>query len=165
MDQQQYLVKDENLDLVLTVLKSICESTNNKPKKEEIKQAQDAIAGKLGSMNRWNAIMQLFKKNKIDDLIQSIFLRELTLGLLYPKIDSHVSAQANHLLKCPFNVHHDTGKVSLPIVDIENFDVSKCPTVFDVLSNKSLMDPYFKIFDDFCKPLTDRSLVAGKNDY
>ncbi len=166
IDQQNYLEKDENLDLVLTVLKSICESLKYKDKAEEIKQARERIASRPGSTDRWNMIMMLFKKtSKPDILLQNIFLREVTLGLLYPKIDTHVSAQANHLLKCPFNVHHDTGKVSLPIQDIENFNVAECPNIFDVLADKSVMDPYLSIFDEFCNGLIDNSLVAGNHDF
>lgn len=38
------------------------------------------------------------------------FTYEIIIGLLYPKIDAHVSAQTNHLLKGPFNIHSSTGK-------------------------------------------------------
>ena len=37
------------------------------------------------------------------------FLYEIIIGLLYPKIDAHVSAQTNHLLKGPFNIHSSSG--------------------------------------------------------
>lgn len=92
-------------------------------------------------------------KRKDHSKIWEMVKKELTIGLLYPKIDSHVSAQANHLLKCPFNVHHDTGKLSLPILDVENFDVNNCLTIFDVLENKTRIEPYLEAFDAFCKPL------------
>lgn len=41
------------------------------------------------------------------------FLYEIVIGLLYPKIDAHVSAGTNHLLKCPFNIHSGSGKFFL----------------------------------------------------
>jgi DNA primase catalytic subunit len=85
-----------------------------------------------------------------------VIQRELTLGLLYPKIDSHVSAQVNHLLKCPFNVHHETGLVSLPLLDVRNFKIDQTPNVIDVLANPQLLDPYLKAFDIFCSRLIQK---------
>lgn len=105
-------------------------------------------------MERWEAINAVFNlKRKDHAKVWEMVKKELTIGLLYPKIDSHVSAQANHLLKCPFNVHHDTGKLSLPILDVENFDVNSCLTIFDVLENPAKIEPYLEAFDAFCKPL------------
>ena len=111
--------------------------------------------------------MSMFTKTKDDTLLKEVFMREITLGLMYPKLDAHVSAQANHLLKCPFNVHHDTGNLSLPIEDIDNFDVAKCPTIFEALDNNSslLLKPYFDIFDRFCAKLVDKSVVAGQEGF
>ena len=64
---------------------------------------------------------------------------EIIVGFLYPKIDSHVSAQLNHLLKCPFNIHHDSMKVSLPIANMNTFDIDSCVTV-DKLVGKNDSD-------------------------
>ena len=152
---------------VLDVLKSICEIRKNFEKKNEVEVSLTRLMQVQGSVERWNNIILLFKKTKDDRIIQDTFIRELTLGLMYPKLDAHVSAQANHLLKCPFNVHHDTGNLSLPIEDIDKFDVSKCPTIFDALSNDSgaLLEPYMKIFDRFCEKLVDKSVIAGQEGF
>lgn len=152
IDDQEYLKKDENLEKVFQVMKSICTFTNNTAKMGQLEKALESVLQIEGSLARWCAIRDLFK-GKQDKRIWSMIERELTLGLLYPKIDAHVSAQTNHLLKCPFNVHHDTGKLSLPILDIETFDVAKCPTIFDALENKEMLEPYLKAFDAFCEPL------------
>lgn len=118
----------------------------------------EPISKIISSEQRWDAIQKLFKgKDKSSIMIWGMVERELTIGLLYPKIDAHVSAQTNHLLKCPFNVHHATGKLSLPILDIENFDVQKCPTIFDALGNKNLLEEYLKEFDKFCDGITTNS--------
>lgn len=116
----------------------------------------EPVLKKEKSEERWLAIQELFEKKKDDKSkrIWGMINRELTIGLLYPKIDAHVSAQTNHLLKCPFNVHHATGKLSLPILDIENFDVQKCPTIFDALENKDLLKNYLAVFDKFCEGIT-----------
>lgn len=163
IEGQAYLAKDENLEKVINVLKSICRTFKNEDKVKEVDIALERILLITGSVQRWNAIVSLFKKNIQDTLLLAAFKKELTLGLLYPKLDAHVSAQANHLLKCPFNVHHDTGKISLPIEDIDNFDVHQCPTIFDVLEKDGLskLQTAFNIFDRFCLPLVDKSVVAG----
>ena len=57
------------------------------------------------------------------------FHMEFVVGFLYPKIDSNVSAQINHLLKCPFNIHHASMKVSLPIANMDNFDIDSCVSI------------------------------------
>lgn len=116
----------------------------------------EPVLKKVTSQERWLAIQELFqkKKDKSSLKIWGMIKRELTIGLLYPKIDAHVSAQTNHLLKCPFNVHHATGKLSLPILDIENFDVQKCPTIFDALENKGILENYLTEFDKFCEGIT-----------
>lgn len=154
IDEQNYLAKNENVDKILGVIKSICKFENNKDIVDNIEKGYDSIMSIKGSYDRWEKICSMFAlKRKEHAKIFEMVKKELTIGLLYPKIDSHVSAQANHLLKCPFNVHHDTGKLSLPILDVENFDVNTCLTIFDVLENKDRLEPYLKAFDEFCKPL------------
>lgn len=135
-------------------MKSICKYEKDTALAETLDKSFSEVKKLTRSLERWDRIRQIFNtKRKDQGKIWEMIKRELTLGLLYPKIDAHVSAQANHLLKCPFNVHHDTGKVSLPILDVEAFDVAKCVTIFDVLENKSCLDPYLEAFDEFCKPL------------
>lgn len=83
------------------------------------------------------------------------FKMELILGYLYPKLDSHVSAQVNHLLKAPFNVHHASMNISLPIVDINAFSIKNALSVHDVLrvqneTGKNPIQPYIDFFKEFC---------------
>ena len=87
------------------------------------------------------------------------FKMEFILGYLYPKIDSHVSAQVNHLLKSPFNIHHATMNVSLPIVNMDDFDIDSCYKVDRLLSemvSNKLDNPFTKSlahFEEFVKKL------------
>lgn len=58
-------------------------------------------------------------------------LQEIVLAYLYPRLDANVSKQRNHLLKSPFAVHPNTGRVSVPVgaEDIESFDPFQVPTL------------------------------------
>ncbi len=159
IEEQEYLKKDENLENLIGVLKSICEK-KHPDKAKEVEARKQALLEVQGSLPRWEAMRKLVGRSKKEDQeILAIFDREVTIGLLYPKIDSHVSAQVNHLLKCPFNVHHETGKLSLPILDIETFDVNKCPTIHEVLlpGGERILEPYLAKFDQFCEGLINKS--------
>lgn len=84
-----------------------------------------------------------------------MFVVEFILGYLYPKIDSHVSAQVNHLLKAPFNIHHSTMNVSLPIMDIDKFSIENCLSVKSLLAKmketkKNPIQPEIDFFKKFC---------------
>ena len=59
---------------------------------------------------------------------------------MLPRIDSHVSIQLNHLLKLPFCIHPDTGKICIPIegANIENFDPNAVPNLLDLLQKKRM---------------------------
>lgn len=59
---------------------------------------------------------------------------------MLPRIDSHVSIQLNHLLKLPFCIHPDTGKVCVPIEpeSVENFDPNAVPNLLELLEEKKM---------------------------
>ena len=89
-------------------------------------------AGPRFSEKVYQETLKFFEKNRLPDL-QKDFMLELVIGLMYPKIDAHVSAQTNHLLKCPFNIHHSTGLVSIPIGNFDTFELDEVPFVQDVI--------------------------------
>lgn len=89
------------------------------------------------------------------------FTYEIIIGLLYPKIDAHVSAQTNHLLKGPFNIHSSTGLISVPLDDVAGFDITKCPSVQQLLQNKDLLIPYQKTFNKFLKKINDEKKIES----
>ena len=159
IDTQDYFANDENVTKIFGVMKSLCKLKKMPDISEYLNKSLNQVLEIEGSYPRWEKIEKMIlSQGKPGERAWEMIKKELTIGLLYPKIDSHVSAQANHLLKCPFNVHHDTGKLSLPILDIEKFDVSKCLTIFDVLENPERMEPYLAAFDKFCEPIIQNSV-------
>lgn len=111
------------------------------------------------SYDRWDLIKKFFSKHGMG-LSWTKFEREIVLGLMYPKLDAHVSAQTNHLLKCPFNIHKGTGKVSVPLVDFDSFKMVDVPHVVDVVMDQKnvVLEPWMKIFDNFCKNLYEKEV-------
>lgn len=87
----------------------------------------------------------------------------------YPRLDINVSKMRNHLLKSPFCVHPKTGRVCVPIQDINSFDPFSVPTLPQLAGEldgyqgddnkgrdwkKTSLKDYFEPFErDFLVPL------------
>lgn len=92
------------------------------------------------------------------------FDMEFIVGLLYPKIDFHVSASTNHLLKAPFNIHSSSLALSVPLIDVKNFDIKNCMLLRDLVHDNdafntpkgrlhhTFMD-YIRNFEKWCDVL------------
>lgn len=68
------------------------------------------------------------------------------------------------MLKAPFNIHHDSLKLSVPMIDVKNFDVDNCITLADMLgdytninqikgTSKYSLGDYIRYFEKFCDQL------------
>ena len=120
------------------------------------------------SQSRWDRIT-VFLKKKGQDLTWAKFEREVVIGLMYPKLDAHVSAQTNHLLKCPFNVHKATGRISVPILDFDTFEMKHVPHVIQVNDcpppkgdeKNELLKPWLDIFEGFCSKLYKQEILVA----
>jgi DNA primase small subunit len=61
-----------------------------------------------------------------------------------PRLDKKVTMQIGHLLKSPWAVHPETGKVCVPVYPstADSFDPSQVPTVEDLARQPDLLDDY-----------------------
>eukprot|EP00834_Sanchytrium_tribonematis_P005474 NODE_333_length_9325_cov_0.557230.p3 type:complete len:370 gc:universal NODE_333_length_9325_cov_0.557230:1209-2318(+) len=87
---------------------------------------------------------------------------EIMLQYTYPRLDVHVSTKMNHLLKSPFCVHPKTGRVCLPIWDIDGFNPTKCLTIEQANEDPSLMAKELVHFEDFLKNIAEERHVGEK---
>ncbi len=83
----------------------------------------------------------------------------------YPRLDVNVSKARNHLLKSPFCVHPKTGRVCVPIVDVDSFNPFTVPTLPELEQEliqleasadwkKTSLNDYFQGFEStFLNPL------------
>jgi DNA primase small subunit len=93
------------------------------------------------------------RKKRQNTVSKTLFkLREeLLLQFTYPRLDANVSIQLNHLLKSPFCVHPDTGKVCVPFIakDVHLFNPNNVPTVYDIVNGSASLAPALGILENF----------------
>ncbi|XP_014234485.1 DNA primase small subunit-like [Trichogramma pretiosum] len=98
------------------------------------------------SLERWLAFVECFRtkiNNGSEEWNEFPFLiEEIMLQYTYPRLDINVTLGLTHLLKSPFSVHPDTGKIGIPldIKTIENFDIKLVPNVFDIFDQVDAYD-------------------------
>ncbi|GLG98638.1 DNA primase small subunit [Gryllus bimaculatus] len=101
---------------------------------EDLKEVQDKFFEHRCSRDRWFAFMEYIKELQDTGNLKRVhkhIVEEIMIQYLYPRLDSNVSKSVNHLLKCPFSVHADTGKIAIPFdpKDVDNFNPLKVPNV------------------------------------
>ena len=82
---------------------------------------------------RFERIKSIIKSHPKPGFEVRKFEIEVVVGFLYPKIDFNVSATTNHLLKAPFNIHHASMSLSVPLVNIKDFDIKNCLNIDDLV--------------------------------
>lgn len=150
LDEQRVLQKREVFDRVL----DIAEKYHQGPIAPAVREQIFAVADPTEQFGR---LLALLRGERNDDAAER-FEREFVVGFLYPKIDAHVSAEMNHLLKAPFNVHMDTLKLSVPLINVSEFDPENCLTLEDVVHRggargREHFDDYLRFFEQFTAEL------------
>lgn len=100
---------------------------------------------------------------------------EIMFQLLFPRLDTNVSTQLNHLLKSPFCAHPDTWKicVPIPIDSVFRFDPLTVPTLqllvreidqFEEKGVNDILKTSLKLhYDNFCKFIVKMETSQSKN--
>ncbi|KAG0183210.1 primase, DNA, polypeptide 1 (49kDa) [Apophysomyces sp. BC1034] len=116
------------------------------------------------SVERWDDLLKILDKTT---------LRDILFQYSYPRLDSKVTIQTNHLLKSPFCVHPKTQRVCVPIQpeSCEEFNPLTVPTLSTLCQElneydrenpgarkladvkKTSLRPYIEIFDKFVNGL------------
>lgn len=145
---------------------------STKPSKFKWKQLVATVEDQIKALQRERK--QNFKR--IAGLRKAV--PTILIVFCYPRLDVNVSTHRNHLLKSPFVIHPKTGKVCVPILDVDNchdFDPDGVPTLptlvkeldeappaTDGATQKDMFEhtslkPYFDGFEkNFLKPMTKR---------
>lgn len=115
----------------------------------------------LPSRRRWLDIDAAAQETPGVDAARLLELKQdVVLEYMYPRLDAAVSVSRQHLLKSPFCVHPDTGKVCVPInaSTLASFDPDRVPTLQTLAADHALLDPYVGVFKQFV-----HELVLGEN--
>lgn len=193
--EQAFFIYERNIEKVMSVLERLAKFNSQAKgyvaqvqelKKKLLKKASEELPDLNQNVSRsptgpnsakqsevsqtiFDTIKKFFETNREFSSVEPKFMREIVLGLMYPKIDFNVSATTNHLLKCPFNIHSGTGLLSVPI-DFETFDFTEVPYAQDVIEHKrknNAVHPNFKeyldFFDKFCDGLVQSEIKLKKH--
>mgnify|MGYP003589331234 CR=1 FL=1 len=126
LEEQKVLQKPAVFNRVLTIAEKYVEMPFTESDQNEIAAIHDPQL-------QYKTLLDKIKINIRPEMDIRKFDLEFVVGFLYPKIDAHVSAEMNHLLKAPFNIHMDSLKLSVPLIDVENFDPENCLTLEDLV--------------------------------
>ena len=157
LDEQKILSRSTIYEQVIGIVERYCDRPLTDDEQGELNKI-----GKENANRVFKYLVSLIEKSEEGSIKSNKFKIEFVLGYLYPKIDSHVSAQVNHLLKAPFNIHHASMNISLPIMDIEKFNIENASSVHEILkkeaeTGRNPIAEYISFFKNFCQ-------LCDKND-
>lgn len=99
----------------------------------EIYKYIQKIVDKNISIKEYDDIMQEFGSGP--NLIENFFIR----------LDKQVTVFMGHLVKMPFSIHPETGKISVPLDPNNITELKDLPTLENVVSNPEKLKPYIDI--------------------
>lgn len=97
------------------------------------------------SLDRWNEFIEYHKfaiDSQLEDWKQlGEYIDHIKLHYCAPRFDVNVTKECKHLLRCPFSIHYETGKISLPfdINQIEEFDPTNSFTMNQIVDEVDII--------------------------
>jgi DNA primase small subunit len=148
-DGQGILSSKERYEKVLILIPDE-EARNELRKKWEkmpIKKTEDKSLSRwkdlLNTVSHFEKLQREQKNKKLADEL-SICKYSIMVEFVYPRFDMNVSMQPHHLLKSPFAVHPKTGKICVPILDIQNchlFNPDTVPSLASLVQELDKLPP------------------------
>ena len=126
------------------------------------------------SKRRWDQLVKTaksdiegFRKKGMETEIKELqdVVHQIVVFHTYPRLDVNVSTHRNHLLKSPFVAHPKTGKICVPLLDVEHvqdFDPEGVPTL---KSLKQDIDEYYAQNDSSKKAKRGDIGISGLAQY
>ncbi|KAI9291740.1 prim-pol domain-containing protein [Neoconidiobolus thromboides FSU 785] len=123
--------------------------------------------------------LKLYKNKKINNSLLSTLLRDIKFQSVYPRLDTNVTININHLLKAPFCIHPSTRRICVPIAieDIDHFNPLDVPTDSQLINEmnnysgehvknevfKTSLFKYVKLFNHFIDNTVRSQSEQAKN--
>lgn len=121
----------------------------------EARWAQESKENK-SSRSKWLDIDSVARTVPKIDATKLLELKQnVILEYMYPRLDGAVSVSRQHLLKSPFCVHPNTGKICVPMnsTTYSSFDPDQVPTLETLAADTAELDPYVGVFKQFVHQL------------
>jgi DNA primase small subunit len=148
-DGQGILSSEERYEKVLEEIpdEEVRNELRKKWEKMPIKKTEDKSLSHwkdlLKTVSRFEKLRREQKNEKLADEL-SICKYSIMVEFVYPRFDMNVSTQPHHLLKSPFAVHPKTGKICVPILDIQNchlFNPDTVPSLASLVQELDKLPP------------------------
>ncbi|KAF7394513.1 hypothetical protein HZH66_007687 [Vespula vulgaris] len=133
---QNLLGTEEGVDYFLALL----------PDNEARTDVKRLFDDRTSSVDRWNSFTE-YHKDMINSGVRywkglEEYPDHVKLHYCGPRFDSNVTEGTTHLLRCPFSVHNETGKIVVPfdLADVDKFDPSTVPTIKRLITEINILN-------------------------
>ena len=116
--------------------------------------------------DKWDVLKKYVQAKRAKGVLgKTDIITNIVLGYVYPRFDANVTTTINHLLKSPFCVHPDSGKISV-VIDPHNlqaFNPKNVPTIHQIIDSAisgSTQNPLAESINIFKRYLDESGFVT-----